>query len=421
MAKFKYTGMKEDGKRIEGVVDAETLKEAKKILRRQGVRPTKVIPPSALEIDLGQWMVDKGLSTPFGLVELMRFTRQFSILVNAGVPIMECLEILYKQEKNLFFKKTIKNVASSVESGKSLFDALMGTKSFDKLYCNLVRAGEAAGILDTILNKLAEFLEKQDKLKKKVKGALTYPTIVVVVGVIVLWGLMTFVVPQFVGILLETGQQIPAITQFVINLSNFFANYTLLMIPVIIAAFMIFINFIRTKHGKLSWDRFLMRMPLFGDLVIKANLGSFTRTLATMLSAGVPIIDALDICIETLDNQQIARDLAIVRRAVTEGKSITEPLSRIRYFPELVMQMMKVGEATGNLDAMLLKVADVFEEEVEETVDNITKLIEPMILVVLGGMVAMVLIAMYLPIFMSAGGADDEDGGGPKNAADAIE
>jgi type IV pilus assembly protein PilC len=292
----------------------------------------------------------------------------------------------------------------------------MGTKSFDKLYCNLVRAGEAAGILDTILVKLAEFLEKQDKLKKKVKGALTYPTIVIVVGVLVLWGLMTFVVPQFVGILLESGQQIPAITQFVMDLSDFFANYTLLMIPVIIAGFMIFINFIRTKSGKLAWDRFLMRMPLFGELIIKANLGSFTRTLSTMLSAGVPIIDALDICIETLDNQQIARDLMIVRRAVTEGKSITEPLSRIRYFPELVTQMMKVGEATGNLDAMLLKVANVFEEEVEEVVDNITKLIEPMILVVLGGMVAMVLVAMYLPIFMSAGGGEDDTA--PPNPAD---
>lgn len=419
MGKYKYVGFKDDGKKLEGVIDADTLKEAKRNLRRQGIRATKIIEPSALEIDLGQWMVDKGISKPFGLIELMRFTRQFSILVNAGVPIMECLEILYKQEKNLFFKKTIKNVAGQVESGKSLYDALIGTKSFDKLYCNLVRAGEAAGILDTILVKLAEFLEKQDKLKKKVKGALTYPTIVIVVGVLVLWGLMTFVVPQFVGILLESGQKIPAITQFVMDLSDFFANYTLLMIPIIIAGFMIFINFIRTQNGKLAWDRFLMRMPLFGELIIKANLGSFTRTLSTMLSAGVPIIDALDICIETLDNQQIARDLMIVRRAVTEGKSITEPLSRIRYFPELVTQMMKVGEATGNLDAMLLKVANVFEEEVEEVVDNITKLIEPMILVVLGGMVAMVLVAMYLPIFMSAGGGEDETA--PPNAADLVD
>ena len=358
-------------------------------------------------------MVDKGIAKPFALADLMRFTRQLAILINAGVPIMECLEILYKQEKNLFFKKTIKNVASQVEGGKSLYDALMFTKVFDKLYCNLIKAGESAGILDGILNKLAEFLEKQDKLRKQVKGALTYPTIVVIIGLLVLWGLMTFIVPQFVGLLTESGQEIPAITQFVIDVSEFFQSYTLLMIPIIVAGLMLFINFIKTKEGKLAWDRFLMKAPLFGELVIKANLGSFTRTLSTMLSAGVPIIDALDICIETLDNQQIAKDFTAVRKAVTEGKSITEPLGRIKYFPELVVQMIKVGESTGNLDSMLLKVANVFEEEVAEVVSNLTKLIEPLILVVLGGMIAVVLIAMYLPIFMAAGGAEGDEGARP--------
>lgn len=413
MGKFKYSGTREDGKRVEGEIDAETLKEVKKLLRRQGVRPSRIVAPSALEIDLGQWMVDKGIAKPFALADLMRFTRQLAILINAGVPIMECLEILYKQEKNLFFKKTIKNVASQVEGGKSLYDALMFTKVFDKLYCNLIKAGESAGILDGILNKLAEFLEKQDKLRKQVKGALTYPTIVVIIGLLVLWGLMTFIVPQFVGLLTESGQEIPAITQFVIDVSEFFQSYTLLMIPIIVAGLMLFINFIKTKEGKLAWDRFLMKAPLFGELVIKANLGSFTRTLSTMLSAGVPIIDALDICIETLDNQQIAKDFTAVRKAVTEGKSITEPLGRIKYFPELVVQMIKVGESTGNLDSMLLKVANVFEEEVAEVVSNLTKLIEPLILVVLGGMIAVVLIAMYLPIFMAAGGAEGDEGARP--------
>lgn len=404
MPKFKFTGMREDGKRIESEIEAESLKEVKKLLRRQGIRPSRIIPPSPLELDLAQWMVDKGLSSAFGHKELMRFTRQLSILINAGVPIMECLEILFKQEKNLFFKKTIRGIANQVEGGKSLFDALSQAKGFNKLYCNLVRAGEAAGILDSILVKLADFMEKQDKLRKQVKGALTYPAIVVSIGILVLWGLMTFVVPQFVGLLQETGQEIPAVTQFVIDVSNFFRDYTLLMIPLIIAGFMIFINFIRTREGKFAWDRFLMNAPLFGELVIKANLGSFSRTLSTMLSAGVPIIDALDICIETLDNQQIAKDFGIVRKAVIEGKSITEPLQRIKYFPELVAQMIKVGESTGNLDQMLEKVANVFEEEVEDVVANLTKLIEPLILVVLGGMIAVVLIAMYLPIFMAAGG-----------------
>ena len=404
MPKFKFIGMREDGKRIESEIDAESLKEVKKLLRRQGIRPSRIIPPSAMDLDLAQWMVDKGLSSAFGHKELMRFTRQLSILINAGVPIMECLEILFKQEKNLFFKKTIRGIANQVESGKSLFDALSQAKGFNKLYCNLVRAGEAAGILDSILVKLADFMEKQDKLRKQVKGALTYPAIVVSIGILVLWGLMTFVVPQFVGLLQDTGQEIPVVTQFVIGVSDFFRDYTLLMIPILVAAFMIFVNFIRTREGKFAWDRFLMKAPLFGELVIKANLGSFSRTLATMLSAGVPIIDALDICIETLDNQQIAKDFVAVRKAVIEGKSITEPLQRIKYFPELVAQMIKVGESTGNLDQMLEKVAAVFEEEVEDVVSNLTKLIEPLILVVLGGMIAVVLVAMYLPIFMAAGG-----------------
>lgn len=405
MPKFKYVGFTAEGKKVESSIDADTVKEAKRILRRQNIRATKVEAPSIFEADLGQWMVEKGIARPFGRPELMRFTRQLSILINAGVPILECLEILHKQEQNFALRNTVKKVTMQVEEGKSLFDALSQQQGFDKLYCNLVKAGESAGILDSILNKLAEFLEKQEKLKKQVKSALTYPAIVVVVGIIVIFGLMTFVVPQFVNMLTESGQQIPWVTQVVIDTSAFFQKYTLVMIAGMIAGFMLFINFIKTREGKAQWDRFTMRAPLFGMLIIKGNLGAFTRTLATMLAAGVPIIDSLEICIDTLDNTQIAKDLNKVRTAVIEGKSITEPLSRIKYFPPLVTQMMKVGESTGNLDQMLVKVADVFQEEVEELVANLTKLIEPMILVGLGGIIGFVLIAMYLPIFMAAGGA----------------
>lgn len=407
MPKFKYVGFTADGKKVESTIDAETIRDAKKILRRQNIRATKVIPPSFFEVDLGQFLVEKGLAKPFGRAELTRFTRQLSILINAGVPILECMEILYKQEQNMVLKRVVKNIAMQIEEGKSLYDAMSGQQGFDKLYCSLVKAGESAGILDAILMKLAEFLEKAEKLKKQVKSALTYPVIVVIVGIIVIFGLMTFVVPQFVDILKESGQEIPWITQVVMDTSAFFQNYTLLLIAGLIAFAMLFLNFIKTKQGKQAWDRFTMRAPLFGMLVIKGNLGSFTRTLSTMLAAGVPIIDSLEICIETLDNTQISKDLRKVRKAVMEGKSITEPLSRITYFPPLIAQMIKVGESTGNLDQMLLKVADVFEEEVEELVQNLTKMIEPLILVVLGGIIAFVLIAMYLPIFMSAGGAGE--------------
>lgn len=406
MPKFKYVGFTGDGKKVENSIEADTIKDAKKILRRQNIRTTKIVPPSFFEADLGQFMVEKGLARPFGRAELMRFTRQLAILINAGVPILECMEILHKQEQNMVLKRVVKNISMNVEEGKSLYDAMAQQQGFDKLYCALVKAGEAAGILDSILVKLAEFLEKAEKLKKQVKSALTYPVIVVFVGIIVIFGLMTFVVPQFVEILKESNQEIPWVTQTVMDISAFFQNYTLLLIAGLVAGTMFFLNFIKTKEGKQAWDRFTMKAPLFGMLVIKGNLSAFTRTLATMLAAGVPIIDSLEICIDTLDNTQIAKDLTKVRQAVIQGKSITEPLSRISYFPPLVTQMIKVGESTGNLDQMLLKVADVFEEEVEELVGNLTKLIEPIILVVLGGIIGFVLIAMYLPIFMSAGGAD---------------
>lgn len=406
MPKYRYVGFTNEGKKVENTIDAKDVKEAKKMLRRQNIRATKVIPPSFAEVDLGTFLVEKGLAKPFGRAELMRFTRQLSILINAGVPILECMEILHKQEVNPMLKRVIKSIGSQIAEGKTLFEAMGSQPGFDKLYCALVKAGEAAGILDTILVKLAEFLEKAEKLKKQVKSALTYPVIVVFVGIIVIFGLMTFVVPQFVEILKESNQAIPWVTQTVIDVSNFFRSYTLLLIAGLVAGSMLFLNWTKTKEGKKTWDRFTMNAPLFGMLVIKGNLSSFTRTLATMLSAGVPIIDSLEICIETLDNTQIAMDLTRVRKAVIEGKSITEPLSKITYFPPLVTQMIKVGESTGNLDSMLIRVADVFEDEVEELIGNLTKLIEPIILVVLGGIIGFVLIAMYLPIFMSAGGSD---------------
>jgi len=406
MPKYKYVGFTAQGKKVESTLEADNEREAKKILRRQNIRATKIIAPSFFEADLGQWMVDKGFSRPFGRADLMRFTRQLAILINAGVPILEGLEILQKQEQNPVLKRVVKNVSTQVEEGKSLFEALSSQTGFDKLYCSLVKAGETAGILDSILNKLAEFLEKQEKLKKQVKSALTYPVIVLFVGFIVIFGLMTFVVPQFVGMLKESNQAIPWVTQTVIDVSDFFRHYTLLLLAGLFAGTIFFLNFIKTKEGKIQWDRITMKAPLFGMLIIKGNLGAFTRTLSTMLAAGVPIIDSLEICIETLDNTQIAKDLNKVRQAVIEGKSITEPLSRIPYFPPLVTQMMKVGESTGNLDIMLVKVADVFQDEVEDLVANLTKLIEPFILVFLGGIIGFVLIAMYLPIFMSAGGAD---------------
>lgn len=405
--KFKYQGVGADGRKVDGEIEAKDIRHVKRLLRSQGIKAKTIKAPNPLDIDLGVWMAEKGITKPFGKLELNRFTKQLAILINAGVPILESLEILAKQEKNPSFRIAIKGIVDGIGSGKSLYDSMIAQKGFDKLYCSLVKAGEAAGILDSILNKLSEFMEKQEAIKKKIKKALTYPTIVVVIGIAVVWGLMAFVVPQFVDMLKEGNQEIPAVTQFVIDVSNFLKNYSLLLAMVLAALVFMFINYIKTKRGKQNFDKVIMRAPLFGDIIIKGGLASFTRTLATMLSAGVSIIEALDICISTLDNTQMAKDLMMVKDSVVKGKSITEPLGRIKYFPPLVNQMMKVGESTGNLDSMLVKVADVFELETDEKIDTMTSLIEPLILVVLGGIIGTVLVAMYLPIFMSAGGVGD--------------
>ncbi len=403
--KYKYDGLTLEGRKVSGEIEANDTRHAKRLLRRQGIRARKVSAPNPLDIDLGVWMVEKGLAKPFGLVELNRFTKQLSILINAGVPILESLEILGKQEKNSSLRAVIKNIVELIGQGKSLHESMAVQKGFTKLYTSLVKAGEAAGILDIVLLKLTEFMERQEEIRKKIKGAMTYPTIVLVIGIGVTWGLMVFVVPQFVGMLEESGQEIPAVTKFVISVSDFFQEYTVVMALGLFALYVVFLNYIKTKTGKINWDRTLMKAPLIGDIVIKGGLAGLFRTLATMLAAGVPLLDSLDICIETIDNTQMAKDITTVKKSVVRGKSITEPLGRIKYFPAIVNQMVKVGESTGNLDEMLVKIADVFEQETNEVIDNMTKMIEPIILVGLGGVIGTVLVAMYLPIFMSAGGA----------------
>lgn len=402
--KFKYEGINSDSKKVSGEIEATDVRNAKKLLRRKGIRTKRITAPSALDIDLGVLLVDLGVVKPFGNAELGRFTKQLSILINAGVPILESLEILGKQEKNPSLRTSIKGIVEAIGNGKSLFEAMENQKGFSKLYTALVKAGEAAGILDSVLSKLNEFMERQEAIKKKIKSAMTYPIIVLVIGIGVTWGLMVFVVPQFVDMLNDSGQEIPAVTQFVIDVSDFFRDYTLTMIPALVVGGFVFLQFIKSKDGKPKWDRFVMKTPVFGDIIIKGNLSSLFRTLATMLAAGVPLIETLDICIDTLDNTQIAKDMKFIKKAVVKGKNISEPLSRVKYFPPLVNQMVKVGESTGNLDEMLIKVADVFEIETNEAIDGLTTLIEPVILVGLGGIIGTVLIAMYLPIFMSAGG-----------------
>ncbi len=403
MGIYKYEGVDANNKKIAGQMDAASEKEVRKVLRAQSIRVKKIIPPSILEFDLGAWMVEKGFASSVKAKELGTFTKQLSTMISAGVPILQALEILYRSEKNAVLKLAVKKIAADVGEGKTIAEAMAQQKCFDKLYCNLVRAGEAGGILDQILKKLAIHMEKQEKTKSQIKSAMMYPSVVVSVGAIVIWGMMVFVVPQFTGMLKETGQELPWITQMVIDTSAFLGNYTPIIVPGAIAGVLFLLSYIKTPTGKIMWDNFTMRLPLFGGIIVKGNLSSFANTLATLLGAGVSLIDALDICIETIDSTVIAKDIREVKKKVIEGKTLTEPLSKIDYFPELVTQMIRVGEQTGQIDQMLARVAEVFEGEVDDLVTGMTKMIEPIIIVVLGSIIATILVAMYLPMFMSAG------------------
>ncbi len=406
MARFKWEGVDKNGKRAQGFIEAQDMRDARKVLRAQGARPTKINPPSILEIDLTDWMIERGLIPAFGTKELIQFIRQLSIMVNAGIPIVQAFEIIYKSEKHPVLKRTVKKLAKDVSEGKTINEAMAKQGYFSKLFVSLIKAGETGGILDKILVKLAIHLEKQQKIIKQVKGALQYPIIVSLVGVIVVWGLMVFVVPQFVDMLKDTGQEVPFVTRLVMDTSAFFGNYSMYMVGILIVLGLSIKYYIATPVGKFTFDSLMMRLPLFGELVVKGNLASFSRTLATMLGAGVTLTDSLDVCIETVDNGIIQDDLKKVKNLVLQGKTLAEPLSQIRYFPEMIASMVKVGEQTGNLDMMFGKISEVFEEELDEAVNSLTKLIEPLIIVVLGGVVATILVAMYLPIFMSAGGGE---------------
>lgn len=402
MANFNYEGVDAGGLKAVGTIAAANEKEARKLLSGQGIRARKVIA-QATAFDFGKWMESKGMGGTFGRKQLLMFTKQLATMINAGVPIMQSLDILQRSEKHPAMKKAIQNIAAGIGEGKTIAEAMGTQKGFDKLYVNLVKAGEAGGMLDAILIKLATHMEKQAKLKAQIKGALMYPAIVVFVGIVVVWGMMVFVIPTFVGMLKENNTKIPAITQFIIDLSNFFTNYTLYLIPAIILAVYGFNYAINTPKGKIAWDKFTLKVPLFGGIIIKGGLATFASTLGTLLTSGVSLLEALEISTEAMDNSVMADDIRIVKKKIMEGKTLTEPLGEIPYFPEIVVQMVRVGEQTGQIDGMLVKVAQVFEEELDALIGTMTKLIEPVIIVVLGGCVGTMLIAMYLPMFQAAG------------------
>jgi type IV pilus assembly protein PilC len=336
--------------------------------------------------------------------DVVIFTRQFATMIDAGLPLVQCLDILASQLDNLAFREVLTKVKVKVESGSTLADALKDhPKVFDTLFVQLVAAGEIGGILDTILNRLAAYIEKNEKLKSKVKGAMVYPSIVLIVAIGVTVVLLLFVTPTFEKMFKDFGGAMPAPTQMVIDLSKFLQKYILLMIGVGIAAAIAFKTWKNTKKGREHWDRFTIQTPIFGPLIRKVAVARFTRTLGTMISSGVPILDALEVVAKSAGNAMVEKAIRYTKEKIAEGKTIVQPLAETNVFPSMVVQMIGVGEATGAMDQMLNKIADFYDDEVDAAVAALTSMIEPVMMVFLGGIVGGFLIAMYLPIFSIAG------------------
>ena len=336
--------------------------------------------------------------------DLVIFTRQFATMIDAGLPLVQCLDILSGQLDNMAFREVLVKVKTRVESGSTLADALGDhPKVFDTLYVQLVAAGEIGGILDTILNRLAQYIEKNEKLKSKVKGAMVYPSVVLIVAVGVTVVLLLFVTPTFEKMFKDFGGAMPTPTQIVIDLSKWLQHYIGYLVAFVIALVIAFRAWITWPRGREQWDAFVIRTPIFGPLVRKVAVARFTRTLGTMISSGVPILDALEVVAKTAGNSVVEKAIRYTRLKIAEGKTIVQPLSETKVFPPMVVQMIGVGEATGAMDQMLSKIADFYDDEVDAAVSALTTLIEPVMMVFLGGVVGGFLVAMYLPIFSIAG------------------
>lgn len=399
MAMYKWAGVSPKGETLAGEMEA-TSREAVIIrLRTQRIQP---IPAKIKEKGKG---LDYELKLPsFGAAvkgrDIVIFTRQFATMINAGLPIMQCLQILAGQTENKVFRKTINDLKDDVESGSTLADAAKKhPKVFSELYTSLVQAGEIGGILDTILQRLAQYLEKAAQLKSKIKGAMIYPACIVIAAALVTAILLIWVIPVFAEVFQSFGAALPAPTQFVINLSNFVIAYVwyLAMIPV--GAFFAFRAAYRTEGGRMAIDRFSLRIPVFGELIRKSSVARFTRTLSTLVSSGVPILDALNITARTAGNKVIEKALYEARASIASGRTISEPLIEAKVFPPMVCQMISVGETTGALDSMLGKIADFYDDEVDNTVANLMSLLEPAVILFLGVVIGGLVVSMYLPIF----------------------
>ena len=399
MAIYRWQGISPRGETISGEMEAASKEAVLSRLRAQRIQPMadKVREKGK---GLDRELTIPGFSESIKAADVVIFTRQLATMIDAGLPIVQCLDILAQQTEKKVFRNVIRQMKEDVESGSTFSDALKKhSRHFDDLFISMVGAGEIGGILDTILQRLAHYMEKTMKLKRKIKGAMIYPAVVVSVAVVVTAVLLIFVIPVFKELFGSFGQELPAPTRICIALSDFtIANIHFMIIAAVIA-FVGLKQLYRTEGGQLAIDSFLLQTPVFGDLIRKSSVARFTRTLSTLVSSGVPILDALLITAQTSGNKVIERAVLSTRVSISEGNSIHEPLTKSKVFPPMVCHMISVGESTGALDSMLNKIAEFYEDEVDNMVNNLTTLMEPIIIVFLGIVIGGLVVAMYLPIF----------------------
>jgi type IV pilus assembly protein PilC len=398
MALYQWEGRGRDGGVKRGTVAADNEAAALAQLRAQSISPIRVKPKPRDVSDMFPFLRPRVKAK-----DIVVFTRQFATMLDAGLPLVQCLDILAGQQPNKTFKGILLAVKADVESGSTFADALgKHPRAFDRLFVSLVAAGEVGGILDTILNRLGAYLEKSQALKRKVQGAMVYPlsVLAIAIGVVVL--MLIKVIPVFEKMFQDFGGALPGPTQMVITLSHFVQTHILQGVAGI-AAIVFLVRYIySTDKGRLYFDTLFLKLPIIGGVLIKVAVARFSRTLGTMLSSGVPILDALDIVARTAGNVVIERELLTARAAIAMGNTVAEPLQKSKVFPGMVVQMVAVGEQTGAMDTMLSKIADFYDDEVDAAVSAMTAMLEPLMMVVLGGSIGALLIAMYLPIFKIA-------------------
>lgn len=406
MPQFEYLVKDQEGRDQRGIEEAPDTTTLVQSLRKQGfliVRINELKEKKFFSIAFGRGRDPKEKGGRVKIDDLVVFSRQMATLVGSGVPLLQCLEILVEQSEKTTLKAVLRNIREQVQSGKSLSEALeKHPKVFPFLFVHMVRAGESSGHLEEILDRLAVYLEKTSALQKKIQSALTYPAVVTIMAVLITTGMMTFVVPKFAEIFVSLNAPLPLPTLFLINASDFIRHNLLVLCIISIFCVLGFFQWKRTKKGQRAWDRIKLKMPVFGELFLKVAVSKFSRTLATLIKSGVPILSSLEIVAHTSGNTLIAELILSLRSSVTKGESLAGPLSRSPLLPPMVVRMIAVGEETGELEKMLTKIADFYDAQVDAMVAALTALIEPLVIAFLGVIIGGIVVCMFLPILTLA-------------------